>query len=196
LKTNEKSNSKKNNHELSESKRLEKADRFFQQGNDEFNQKRFNSALKNYNSAISNNPNAREYYTNKSVALTEIGKIDEALETVDIALSMNSKCKQAKLAKANILNSLGLKLFSQAKYKEAIEKYDLALELDNSKEYLINKAAVYIELKNYQDAIKALDKALIIDKNYTPAKVEKAYALNCQANLFKNNSYVTKSNML
>ncbi|RKF59321.1 DnaJ-like protein subfamily C member 7-like protein [Erysiphe neolycopersici] len=71
--------------------------------------------------------------------------------------------------------------YKAGKFKEAIEKYSEALEIDpsnkstNSK-LLLNRALCHLRLKNYKIAIADCERAIVLDPSYTKARKTKATA--------------------
>jgi len=76
----------------------------------------------------------------------------------------------------------GNTLFKTGKYKDAIEKYTAALEIDptqrvtNSK-ILQNRALCYLKVKEFKPAVADCTKALELDPSYTKARKTKAKAM-------------------
>jgi len=62
----------------------------------------------------------------------------------------------------------GNKIYKQRKYKEALECYDKAQDLDLLNNLLVwwNKGIVFSKLKNYPNAIECYDKVLDLDPNH------------------------------
>jgi len=70
------------------------------------------------------------------------------------------------------------------KFKEALEKYDQAIECDpNEITFQTNKAAVYFEMKEFDKCIECCDKGIEISKqgNYDYVKLSKAMARKANA---------------
>jgi len=73
----------------------------------------------------------------------------------------------------------GNRLYDLGRYEEAIEEFDIALDIDpNYKEAHYNKGNTLRHLKRYEEAIKEYDKALAIDPNFKEAHNNKGIALN------------------
>lgn len=88
----------------------------------------------------------------------------------------NHNDKAQKVAK---LNSEAWSLFKKKKYKEALEIYDKAIELDkDDKDSYLHKGKSLGNLKRYEEAIKSFDNAIKLDASYEAAWIEKAAALN------------------
>ncbi|MEO8234257.1 MAG: tetratricopeptide repeat protein [Flavobacterium sp.] len=117
-------------------------------------------ALFYFDEALRINPLAKWIYINKSIALSEIGKNSEALQTINILIE--------KYPNWFIAYNIEGALFSNINQKDkAILAYSKAIELEpNSAQVLTNRGNVYLE-KNEIDKAKAdFEKALSIQPNY------------------------------
>ena len=65
----------------------DEADRFFVKGNIALEKSKNDEAIKMYNEAIAKNPELKEAYNNKGVALYREGKLDEAIQAYSLVLS-------------------------------------------------------------------------------------------------------------
>ncbi|MCX6674748.1 MAG: tetratricopeptide repeat protein [Methanothrix sp.] len=112
-----------------------------------------------------------EVWFNKGVALTSLGRYDEALQAYDRALEMDSQMVGAWHNKGHALNSLG-------RYDEALQAYDKAIQIDPKLEMAwSNKGSVLDSLGKYDEAIKAYNVAIKLNPNYSDAWNNKGYAL-------------------
>ena len=79
-----------------------------------------------------------------------------------------------------ILNEEGNILYKKGKYKEALEYFDKALEIDPTNvNVLISKGTVFLNQNKYTNSLECFDKALEIDPYYV-------YALNNKGNVLYN----------
>ncbi|HEY7777338.1 MAG TPA: tetratricopeptide repeat protein, partial [Nitrososphaeraceae archaeon] len=78
---------------------------------------------------------------NKGIALSCLGKYDEAREAFDIVLSI-------KPDSIEVLNAKGVNLYNQGKFEDALKMYDKALELQPNHSFI---------LENRQRALKRLN---------------------------------------
>jgi tetratricopeptide (TPR) repeat protein len=109
--------------------------------------------------------------TNKGIALHNLEKYNEAVQSYDKALEIDPKYASAWNNKGLALNKLG-------KYNEAIDCYDKALEIDpkyasawNNKGLALNK------LGKYNAAIECYEQAIKIDPNHADAWNNKGWTL-------------------
>ncbi len=126
--------------------------------------------------------------SNRSVTLSKLGRLGEALESCERALAARPDYADALYNRGNVLfalvrpeeavasfeaalrleprlvdawNNLGLALFVQQKYPEAIATYDRALALDPAHlQALHNRASALAGLESYDEALTACDKVL------------------------------------
>ena len=75
-------------------------------------------------------------------------------------------------------NKNGTSLYSQGKYNEALQAFDIAIELDATKpKFWYNKGNALYSLREYDDAINAYDKVLELDPQHKYAWVAKGLSL-------------------
>ncbi|MEQ8192139.1 MAG: tetratricopeptide repeat protein [Candidatus Eremiobacterota bacterium] len=151
-------------------------------------------ALECFDAALKKQPDNSFILCNKGKAFNLLSKYVEAIDCCDEALTINPKnkflvknCTSVKnLAKYNIFYNKGIDLFNQHEYKEAIEYYNQALDIDPVNEkcltakhqaytaqqnreeasILYNKGIDLYNQNKYKKAIEYYDKALeIYDKN-------------------------------
>jgi len=93
-------------------------------------------------------------YQGKAFALIQLGKLDDAIQTVDQGLAIYPKDTM-------LWNNKGYALFKQANYAGAVASYDKALSFDkNYTTALINKGDALYQMGRFQEAIDAYNKAL------------------------------------
>ncbi|KAL9600546.1 MAG: hypothetical protein Q9219_003092 [cf. Caloplaca sp. 3 TL-2023] len=120
-------------------------------------------------------------------ALYAQGENDKALQHFREALNCDPDYKDAVkylrlVQKLERMKEEGNAAFKASKYKQAVEVYGQALELDptnkgiNSKLYQ-NRAMASIKLKDYKSAIYDCDRALALDSTYLKARKTRARAL-------------------
>lgn len=84
----------------------------------------------------------------------------------------------------NVPNALNLKeegnvFVKERRYKEALEKYEAAIQIDPLlAQAWLNKGMMHVNLQQYSDALVAFAQTLKIDPNYTKAK-SKHTAMQC-----------------
>jgi len=96
-------------------------------------------------------------YQGKGHALIQLGRYDDAIRTLDLALGL--------FPNDTILwNNKGYALFKLQKYDQAVAAYDRALALDNTfTNSFINKGDALYQMGKYSEAIAAYNKALETD---------------------------------
>jgi tetratricopeptide (TPR) repeat protein len=118
--------------------------------------KKFQNALNSSNEALKLNSRNAMAYEKKGVALTDLGRHDEAVECFNKALEIDHSLASAWMQKGNTLDYSG-------HHKEAMECYDKALEIDPI--YLallvwINQGICFDNMRKHEKAIECYDKAL------------------------------------
>ena len=105
------------------------------------------------------------------------GAYDDAEKTYTEAFKGAQKSGD-KLLQATCLCVLGLSIWTQGKYEEALKQFDRAVKL-NSKyvEAWLNRGAALIELGKHKKAVECFDKALKVDLNNALAWCNKGAAL-------------------
>ena len=79
------------------------------------------------------------------------------------------------------LKEKGIQAFTSKNYAKAIEFFTKAIEYDQNNPTLYsNRAATYIELEDYEMAVKDADKSISVDKNFFKGYIRKAQALREQ----------------
>ena len=96
-------------------------------------------------------------WSNRGVALANLGKYQQAIECFDKAIEINPN-------DVNIWNSKGTAFHYQSKYQQAIECFDKAIEINpNDADAWYNKGVALHYLTKHKDAIECYDKALTIN---------------------------------
>lgn len=168
-------------------------------------QKKYNCAIKYFESALEKKPNSEIALINKANALFDLCYFDKSLEVLYNIIEINNNNKQAILNISSNLNKL-------ARYSESIiwskkilcEEINNELAIINLAESLVgkrklkyaitilnkinensiyynnalnNKGLIYLELRNYENAINCFDDILNRDKNNINALINKAKTL-------------------
>ena len=109
-------------------------------------------------------------YQGKAYALIQLGKFDDAIQTVDQGLIIYPKDTM-------LWNNKGYALFKQGNYAGAVASYDKALSFDkNYTTALINKGEALNQMGRFQDAIDAYNKVLEINPDNSAATAGLALA--------------------
>ena len=150
-----------------------------------YGQGKYDEAIKAYGEAIKLDPNYKEAFYNKGLALAALDKRNEAIQAYNEAIKLDPNYKEAFFNR-------GLALAALNKRDEAIQAYDEAIKLDpNYKEAFFNRGLAFAALNNYDEAIKAYDEAIKLDPNYKEAFYNKGLAL---AALHKRNEAIQAYN--
>ncbi|TMK43131.1 MAG: tetratricopeptide repeat protein [Actinobacteria bacterium] len=107
----------------------------------------------------------------KGAALVVLGRYEEALACIDIALKMNPRNEVAWVNKGNALVRMG-------RLVDALKCYNSAIKVNPGYEVgWNNKGNALARLGKYGDALRCYEKALQIDAEYKGAWVNKGYVL-------------------
>ena len=132
--------------------------------------------IKEYNKVLELEPNNIQALLNKSIALHDLNKTDEALDCINKLIEIDNNNYLPYLTKGNILAKNG-------QNAEAIENYKLSLEKNNiSTQALYNMGICYLNMKDYQQANKCFDDALLINPNLLEIYIAKAKIFEEQKN--------------
>ena len=132
--------------------------------------------IKEYNKVLELEPNNIQALLNKSIALHDLNKTNEALDCINKLIEIDNNNYLPYLTKGNILAKNGQNV-------EAIENYKLSLEKNNiSTQALYNMGICYLNMKDYQQANKCFDDALLINPNLLEIYIAKAKIFEDQKN--------------
>ncbi len=181
-----------------------KAGRFLLMGNNELANLNYKEAIRLYTEAIGKDPEFKEAYNNRGVALYKSGHYAEALNDYTFAIvqidptytdayknrfevNLVSGSYQRALEDAEYLATVypdsaytylyqGLALTDLKRYDEAISKFDMAYQKDTENvEAVVNQANAYYMSNRYEKARELLQKAISIDA--TEANIYNTLAL-------------------
>jgi len=117
----------------------------------------FDQALSENTTLLASGDALMYLYKDKAGALTDLGRYDEALKTVDAGLIQFKN-------NSGLWNNKGYVLYKMGRYSDAVDAYDHAVTIDPT--YVkgwINKGNALIGAGRYQDAADAFNKALTLD---------------------------------
>ena len=87
---------------------------------------------------------------------------------------------------AKSLKEKGNQLVQERKFQEALECYTKAIEIDSKDPILYsNRSLMYYNLKDYDNAIKDADVAILLKPNHSKAYLRKGNALEAKKNIMK-----------
>lgn len=117
-------------------------------------------ALLYFDEALRINPLAKWIYINKSTVLSEIGKNNEALQTINIVIEKYPNWFIGYNIKGALLSNNNQK-------DKAIIAYSKAIELEpNSAQVLTNRGSLYLEKNEINKAKADFESALLIQPDY------------------------------
>jgi tetratricopeptide (TPR) repeat protein len=121
----------------------------------------FDLALASNLSTVSKADTLMYIYNDKTAALTDLGRYDEAVATADQGLALYKKSP-------GLWNNKGYALYKQGKYDDAVTAYDMAISTAEAQNetYLkgyINKGIALNKAGRSYDAVGAFNKALQLD---------------------------------
>lgn len=155
----------------------EKAQYFFQRGNQDLAAGNFQQAIENYQQAVKLKPDFADAYCNLGVALKEEGQLDAAIDSYRHALEITPD-------DAEIHSNLGEVYWKKNHLHKAIECYQTALRLNPNAAIIYNNLGVAFKEQGKVDlAIANYRCALSIDSEYADAYCNLGYALTNQNKL-------------
>lgn len=118
----------------------------------------------------------------------KLGKPEAGIKILDDSLELFTElaAKNPDKFNINVVNvhdALGVIFYNMGRFKDAIERFDKALEIDP--EYIDawgNKGASLVSLKKYDEAAECYDKSLEIDANFSRAWYNKACLESLRSN--------------
>jgi tetratricopeptide (TPR) repeat protein len=168
---------------------------FCSRGNSKFGLGKYKDAIEDYNNAIQIEPNYPDAYLKRANAYEKLNNHEEsnkdferysACEDNDRAYDyydeneyqegINLVIKSLEIMPniAGFWDTLSLGYYYLGDYKSAIEASDKCIQLDNinssqNPEHYVNRAKIYIKLKNIDNAVKDLKIAIELDPDYEEA---------------------------
>jgi tetratricopeptide (TPR) repeat protein len=112
-------------------------------------------------------PDVRDVFT-QATDLVELSRLDEALTPIQALLKTDSN-------NATIWNNLGIILFRQGKYREAVNAFGQATDTDPEfTNAWFNKSLALVNLEKDTEALRALDKVLKLNPRDNEAQSQHA----------------------
>ncbi|MDO9044451.1 MAG: tetratricopeptide repeat protein [Methanobacteriaceae archaeon] len=125
-----------------------------------------------FSKILKNDPNNPLALAGKSFTLQKIGKYEEALQSIDNALSLKYKVEikifslSKLLVNSLIFNMAGLIYIEERDYEKALEYFNKALESNkNFHTVWNNKGVALSRMGKMEESLKCFDKALVIVLN-------------------------------
>ncbi len=138
----------------------------------EFMKLDYGNAARDYNRAIAHSGGMTDVpYYSKGAALLNLGRLDEALESVNKAIRINPQNEISWNLKGNVFGRMNRPV-------EAVKAYDASLRINPRYEVAWNNLGnTYARVGRFDDALKCYDKALAIQSNYKDAWLNKGFVL-------------------
>ncbi|WP_345026463.1 tetratricopeptide repeat protein [Ravibacter arvi] len=140
---------------------------FFLKGNIQFKDKRFAEAIRFYDEAIKKYPKLTDAYLNKGLALSQLGKSEEAYAALSRALELEDGFHEARMARAEAALVLG---------RTAQAEDDLSLLTnvykDSTRFYLV-RGNLMVDKNQKGAAYADFDKAILLDPENVEALVNR-----------------------
>lgn len=139
-----------------QSETAQKAEDFFNQGNDYFVKQNYQQALVSYERAIAIKPDFAEAWTGRGIALEGLKRHSEALASHEKALAIKPDYADAWINR-------GVALARLKRYSEALASFDKALAIKpDYADAWYNRGIALGELKRYLEALASYEKAIAI----------------------------------
>jgi protein O-GlcNAc transferase len=120
-------------------------------------------AVELYRQIADTSPNQFVALSNRGVALEQLGRLDEALASIDTALAIKPDYAEA-------LYNRGIVLLRMKRFEEALANNDQALAIrPQYAEAFSNRGIAMMELHRLDDALASFDLALAIKADYAPS---------------------------
>ena len=111
-------------------------------------------------------PDFQDLFT-QATELVDLGQLDEALALFQTLLKTDSN-------NATLWNNIGIILFRQGKYREALNAFGQASDTDPEfTNALYNKSLALVHLEKDTEALRALDKVLKLNPRDTEAQSQR-----------------------
>jgi len=144
--------------------------KIFEKGKQLFEKKKYDAALKNFNSVIEKDPQFELAWHYKGRALYALGKFEEANRSIDKALELNSASAESWIVKTYLLLHFN-------KYEEALKCCNEIINIHPNKYWLLI-AHVHAQFKHFEEALECAEKSLEYQPNDDRAQRVKSALLN------------------
>lgn len=160
-----------------------RAEGYYRNGRKNFVNGNYEEAVKNFSSAINENPNKAEYYIGYGMALIGLSQYDEALRQFDRVI-MDKKINMVMENNKRALRGKGIAYFNMQDYEEATRQFDQALSINvlpnMDMDILYYKGKSLTNIGDYKEAAQTYTKIIerfgeegqvLADRAYTYQKI-------------------------
>lgn len=142
---------------------IEKRDKYFKEGVNYLNNKKYDEAIKEFNKAIEIDEDYKEAYFERGRCCRYNNQLKEAMEDFNRAIEIDKDYKEAYLQR-------GWYYGHENQLEKAIENFNRAIEIDKDyKEAYFFIGICYYFQKMFKEAIEEFNKAIEIDRDYKKA---------------------------
>ncbi len=130
---------------------------------------RYNLSIDFYSKAINIQPNNPQLFYNRGIVFENLEQIELALNDYEFALKINPNLDFVLSNKSGALSKLGL-------LDQALLEIDKAIKINNNNlDYLMKKAALCNDIKDYKGANQIYDSALKLNPKFSVALFRKSH---------------------
>ncbi|MCB1035982.1 MAG: tetratricopeptide repeat protein, partial [Acidobacteria bacterium] len=152
--------------------------KFRQEGQKAFQEKRFEDAVQAYGRAVAADPLFADLRVSLAAALVQVGKPAEALEQYELATKIAPAHPRANFGAAFLLQRSGQNAQAAERYRRV-----LAVEPNNRNAH-VNLAQTFFEQEDYPAALAEIDQVLANDPKDVPMRLARVGALIAQKRYF------------
>ncbi len=141
-------------------------------------QGKFAESLSDFESAEKANPQKGEYPFHKGVACKKLGKVNESIAAFEKAVKLDSSLELAANYLAIMHDQRGVGYEKKKDFTAALAEYSAAAKSNpKAPEYPLHEGNAYFNLKKYDEAIAAYDRALKLKPDLKDATDNRAAAV-------------------
>lgn len=162
------------------------ANDFIVSGNDKKNVGNIEASIEDYTAAIRINPNYAEAYYNRGNSYSDLNNYEAAV--IDY-----SECIRLKPGFHQAYNMRGSARMRTGDYTGALNDYNHVININNYWGAYNNRAALFGILLDYDNAIKDLERTIVLNPDYTDAYNNLGLAYQQKGNYLKSFEYFSKA---
>lgn len=126
-------------------------------------------AVVNFEKLTKLDPNYSDNWANLGSAYGGLGLYEKAIEVIEHAIRMEPKQSLYR-------NNLALQYRAIGRYEDAIKQLNTAINLGPSAELWDNLGGIYVEMQNYDEAIKCYKTSVKLNPKFIPAQINLSLA--------------------